>query len=70
MIELSPAGLAGAFAGTIVAAFAYPPLLIAVQRGLHLRTSEELALLQRAVLALDILIFAGIGYWLGALIIG
>jgi hypothetical protein len=70
MIELSLAGLAGAFAGTIVAAFAYPPLLMAIQRGSRLRAPEELAVLRRAVLALDILVFAGIGYGLGALMAG
>jgi len=70
MIELSLAGLAGAFAGTIVAALAYAPLLRAIQHGLRLRTPEELALLRRAVLALDILVFAGVGYWLSALIAG
>jgi hypothetical protein len=70
MIELSLAGLAGAFAGMIVAALAYAPLLIAAQRGLRLRTPEEIVLLRRTLLALDMLVFAGIGYWLGALIAG
>ncbi|HXD50397.1 MAG TPA: hypothetical protein VN689_00805 [Burkholderiales bacterium] len=70
MIELSLVGFAGAFAGTIVAAFAYPPLVMAIQHGLRLRTPEEAALLRRAVLAFDILVFAGVGYWLGTLIAG
>ncbi len=68
MIELSLAGLVGAFAGTAVAAFAYAPLVIALQRGLSLRANEEIWLLRRAVLAMDILIFAGLGYWLGTLL--
>ena len=70
MIELSLAGLVGAFAGTVVAAFAYAPLVIALQRGLALRAPEEISILRRAVLAMDILIFAGLGYWLGTLLSG
>jgi hypothetical protein len=70
MIELSLAGLVGAFAGTAVAAFAYAPLVIALQRGLGVRAAEEISLLRRAVLAVDILIFAGLGYWLGTLLAG
>jgi hypothetical protein len=70
MIELSLSGLIGAFAGTAVGAFAYAPLVIALQRGLGLRAAGEIALLRRAVLALDILIFAALGYWLGILLAG
>jgi hypothetical protein len=43
---------------------------MAIQHGLRLRTPEEAALLRRAVLAFDILVFAGVGYWLGTLIAG
>jgi hypothetical protein len=70
MIELSFAGLIGAFAAMVLAAFAYAPIVIALQRGLRLSTRQETALLRRAVLAVDILVFAGLGYWLGTLIAG
>jgi hypothetical protein len=81
MIDLSLAGLAGAVVGIVVAAFAYVPLVRAVERGFLERqpagTAEEratlefeLSLLRRAVLAVDIIVFAGIGYWLGQTIGG
>jgi hypothetical protein len=76
MIELSLAGLLGAFVGIVLAAFAYGPLLRLVERGFRPRDAsaseseraafeQERSLLRRAVLAVDILGFAGIGYWLG-----
>ena len=79
MIDLSLVGLIGAVIGTIVAALAYVPLLTFVERGLRARVSagsaderqsfeQEASLLRRAVLAADIIVFAGIGYWLGAMI--
>ena len=79
MIDLSLAGLIGAVIGTIVAALTYVPLLTFVERGLRARASagsaderesfeQEASLLRRAVLAADIIVFAGIGYWLGAMI--
>ena len=78
MMDLSLAGLIGAVIGTIVAALAYVPLLTFVERGLHSRVSagsaderqsfeQEASLLRRAVLAVDIIVFAGIGYWLGVM---
>jgi hypothetical protein len=70
MMELSLAGLIGAFSGTAVAAFAYAPLVVALQRGLGLRAAEEIAWLRRAVLVVDILLFAALGYWLGTLLAG
>ena len=81
MIDLSLAGLLGAVAGIVVAAFVYGPLVRAVERGFLERqpagsaeeraTLEvELSLLRRAVLAVDILVFAGTGYWLGQIIGG
>jgi len=48
MIELSFAGLIGAFAGTALAAFAYAPLVTALQRALGVRAPEEISLLRRA----------------------
>src|SRR5262249_58942735 len=76
MMDLSLAGLIGAVIGTIVAALVYVPLVTYVERGLRSRASagsaderesfeQEASLLRRAVLAADIIVFAGIGYWLG-----
>jgi hypothetical protein len=81
MVDLSLAGLAGAVVGIIVAAFAYVPLVRSIERGFRARqpsgTAEEqatieleLSLLRRAVLAVDIIVFAGIGYWLAQRIAG
>jgi hypothetical protein len=79
MMELSLAGLVGAVIGTVVAALAYVPLVTYVERALRSRASsggvderetfeQEVSLLRRAVLAADIIVFAGIGYWLGGMI--
>jgi|1186.fasta_scaffold335028_1 hypothetical protein len=70
MIELSFAGLIGAFVGTAVAALAYGPLAALVERRLRAWASGEISLARRALLAIDILVFAGAGYWLGALVAG
>jgi hypothetical protein len=80
MIGISLAGLLGAIVGTVVAALSYGTLIGFVERGLRAnvpaqtgaderaRFKETLALVRRSVLALDILIFGGIGYWLGSMI--
>jgi len=75
MIDISLAGLIGAIVGTIIAAALYGTLVIAIERGIakyRARASEadsaseqEAALLRRGVLALDILIFGSLGYWIG-----
>ena len=81
MMELSLAGLLGAIAGTVIAAINYAMVIGFVQKSLRAhdrsQTAEEratfegkLALMRRIVLALDILFFGGIGYWLGVLIGG
>jgi uncharacterized protein involved in cysteine biosynthesis len=79
MIDLSPAGLAGAVIGTAIAALIYGRLAALVERSLLTRERSqssgdaepiERALLLRAVLATDIIVFAGIGYWLGIVIAG
>ena len=81
MIDLSLAGLLGAVVGTVVAAMAYGPLVALIERGFRARgqpeTAEqretfgqEISLLRRAVLAVDIIVFGGIGYWLGQTIGG
>ena len=77
MLDLSHLGLLGAFVGTAVAAAVYGPVVRTVERGFRARGprpdeaanfERELAALRRVVLALDILLFAGLGYWLGTLI--
>ncbi len=81
MIDLSPAGFLGAVVGTVVAAFLYGPLVVLVGRGFKSRQpaetaeeratlEQEMSALRRAVLAADIIVFAGIGYWLGMTIGG
>ena len=81
MIDLSLAGLLGATVGIVVAAFAYGPLVAFVERSFRPRDAsaspeereafeQERSLLRRAVLAVDILVLSGIGYWLGATIAG
>jgi hypothetical protein len=81
MLDLSLFGLLGAFLGTAMAAAVYVPLVTVVERAFRVRaetrTAEEratlegeLSALRRAVLAVDILLFAGLGYWLGTLIEG
>ena len=76
MIDLSFAGLLGAVAGTVVAAFAYVPLIAFVERRFRSHDpaqsaqeretfEQEVSILRRAVLAADIIVFAGFGYWLG-----
>jgi len=79
MIDLSLAGLLGAIAGTVIAALAYVPLVAFVERRFRSRDptqsaeeramfEQEVAILRRTVLAADIIVFAGIGYWLGGTI--
>jgi len=81
MINLSLAGMLGAVIGIVLAAFAYGPLVAFVERGFRPRDAsssaeerevfeQERSLLRRAVLAVDILVLSGVGYWLGATIAG
>jgi hypothetical protein len=80
MIAISYAGLAGAAAGLVVAALIYAPLAAAIEGRLRARRvpvaedrttfAQELALLRRGVLAFDILVFGGLGYWIGETIGG
>ncbi|MEA2904518.1 MAG: hypothetical protein QOG83_3172 [Alphaproteobacteria bacterium] len=73
MIDISFAGLVGAILGTIVAAACYGTLVDAFERWLAGRrapedppaSKEELALLRRAILAIDIIVFGAVGYWIG-----
>jgi hypothetical protein len=77
MIDLSLAGLLGA----VAAAVAYGPLMAFAERSLWPRDpsasaeernalQREIPLLRRAVLAVDIIVLAGLGYWLGQMIGG
>ncbi|HEY7663253.1 MAG TPA: hypothetical protein VH934_09045 [Xanthobacteraceae bacterium] len=77
MIDLSLPGLIGAMVGTAVAAMLYAPLVSLVERGLRTQASaevgaleREISILRRAVLAADIIMLGGIGYWLGERIAG
>ena len=75
MMDISFGGLIGAIAGTIIAALVYGTLTSLVERALAARRAREpqepaisggeLAMLRRGVLTFDILICAGIGYWIG-----
>ena len=80
MLDISLAGLAGAAVGLVVAALIYGPFAAAIERRVRAgrvpsvedRTTvgQELALLRRGVLAFDILICGGLGYWIGDRIAG
>jgi uncharacterized protein involved in cysteine biosynthesis len=80
MMDISLGGLAGAIVGTIIAALAYGTLANLVERALATRRAgdpqeptiagNELAMLRRGVLTFDILIFAGLGYWIGDKLVG
>jgi hypothetical protein len=80
MIDISLGGIIGAIVGTIVAALAYGTLASLIERALAARRAQEpqepgvagneLAMLRRGVLTFDILIFAGLGYWIGDRFVG
>ena len=76
MIEISLAGLVGATVGIVIAAAVYGTVIDAVERWLasrrepHEGSGEEIAVLRRGLLAFDILLFAGLGYWIGYRISG
>ena len=71
MMDISLWGMIGAVIGTILAGAIYGTLIDAIERWLAARRApdehpgEEVALLRRGVLAFDILLFAGLGYWIG-----
>jgi hypothetical protein len=73
-MDLSLAGLIGAVVGTAVSAALYGPLIVAIEGGLRKHRSvdddastfaREVGLLRRGVLAADMLLCAGLGYWIG-----
>ena len=75
MMDISLGGLMGAIVGTIIAAVIYGSLASLIERALAARRAQEpqepaisvgeLAMQRRGVLTFDILVCAGIGYWLG-----
>jgi hypothetical protein len=73
-MELSLAGLIGAVVGTIASALVYGRLIDAIEDAVRKARgapddpatfAQEIALLRRGVLAADMLLLAGLGYWLG-----
>jgi hypothetical protein len=74
MIDLSFAGLIGTMLGTVVAAINYHLFIGNLERALQARAQSlpedergdfNLSVVRRVVLALDLLVFAALGYWLG-----
>ena len=78
MIDISLGGMIGAIVGTIVAAVAYGSIASAVENWFASRrspeeprmSSQELAVLRRSVLAVDLLVFGGLGYVIGDQFVG
>ena len=76
MIDISLAGLIGAIVGIAIAGAVYGTVIDAVERWVAAHRDpqehrgEEIALLRRGVLAVDMLVFAGLGYWIGYRISG
>jgi hypothetical protein len=76
MMDLSLAGLIGAMIGTVFAAVNYHVFIGAFDRAMRTRASSTTAeereagefhrsIVRRVVLAVDLFIFAALGYWLG-----
>jgi hypothetical protein len=79
MLEFSLGGLIGAIVGTALAAATYGMLIDFIEERLLLRdkkvsgdrtSRQELALLRRGILAVDLTLFCGIGYVLGDHFVG
>ena len=77
MLDISLAGLIGAIGGTVVAGVSYHLSIGALNRRMRERaqtqTAEErekteaaLSIMRRFVLTTDLLLFAGLGYWIGS----
>jgi hypothetical protein len=76
MIDLSFAGLIGAILGTVVAAINYHLFIGSLERAVQARAQSlpenergdfNLSVVRRVVLALDLLLFVALGYWLGSM---
>ena len=74
MLDISLAGLIGAFIGTIVAGVNYHLFVGAMERAMRKpdHTPEEreaveakLSALRRVAIVVELLFFAGFGYWIG-----
>ncbi len=76
MIDLSVWGFVGAVVGTVVAVVNYVTVIGFVEKSLRAhdqsQSAEEravferkLGIMRRTVLGLDILLFGGLGYWIG-----
>ena len=79
MLNLSYAGLGGAAVGMVIAALSYSVMVAALNQAVRRmsQSSEDpqgllrsLPLVRRAVLALDMLVFGGLGYWIGDMVWG
>ncbi|MPZ40109.1 MAG: hypothetical protein GEU95_19045 [Rhizobiales bacterium] len=79
MLNISLAGLIGAIAGTFVAGVIFHLGIGPLDRWMRARaqptdaqdSSEEMmSLVRRLVLAADLLLFAGLGYWIGSSVWG
>jgi hypothetical protein len=76
-LDFSLGGLLGAIVGTAAAAAVYGPLASRIERGLRARPrdlgdlgdkerfEQELTLMRHSLFTFDILLFGGIGYWVG-----
>ncbi|MGH6768274.1 MAG: hypothetical protein ACRECO_04550 [Xanthobacteraceae bacterium] len=79
MMHISLGGLIGAMAGTLIAAVTYHLFVGALEKAVRDReqrpspevqgTSDvTLSAIRRVVLITDLVLFAGVGYWLGDMI--
>jgi hypothetical protein len=77
MMSISLAGLLGAIAGTALAALSYYSLVGALDRGMQERRQSQspeeresfernMSIVRRAILIIDLIVFAGLGYWIGS----
>ena len=75
-MELSLAGLLGAFVGTVLGVINYAVIVGFVERRLRALDASQTAaereeferkisVLRRTVLGIDIVVFAAVGYWFG-----
>jgi hypothetical protein len=74
-MDISLAGLLGAVLGVIAAAVIYAPLAGVIERRMlksvsaepqeRAAVAQEIGLLRRSVFTADMLLCAGIGYWIG-----
>jgi hypothetical protein len=79
-MDISLAGLLGAALGTILAAMIYGPMVRAMEHRMsdpsrpvsedRTTMAQEIALMRRGLFAADLLLCAGIGYWIGQTLAG